>query len=115
MPSLVRARAQVLPFRSGAFDSVVSTFPTEFIADPATLREVARVIQQGGRAVVVPGVMFNASVPARLLEWLYRITGQQEPEPPGIASASAEAGLTLQRERERIGMVEVLIAVATKR
>ncbi len=115
MLSLVRAQAQMLPFRSGAFDSVVSTFPTEFIADPATLCEVARVIEQGGRAVVVPGVMFNTSVPARLLEWLYRITGQQEPEPPGIASALAEAGLTLECEHERMGMVQVLIAVATKR
>jgi len=111
---LVRARAQALPFRAGSFDSVASTFPTEFIIHPATLTEIARVMGQGGRAVIVPGVLFNASLPARLLERLYTITGQQEPEPPGIANALAEAGLTLQRERERIGMVEALIAVATR-
>jgi ubiquinone/menaquinone biosynthesis C-methylase UbiE len=113
-PPLIRARAQSLPFRAGSFDSVVSTFPTEFIADPATWNEVARVMGPGGRAVVVPGVMFRASLTARALEWLYTITGQQEPEPPGIAHAIAEAGLTMEREHERMGIVEVLIAVATK-
>jgi len=114
-PPLVRARAQTLPFRAGSFDSVVSTFPTEFIVDLATLKEVARVIGREGRAVIVPGVVFSASLPARLLEWLYTVTGQQEPEPPGMASALAEAGLTLERERERMGMAEALIAVATKK
>ena len=42
---LVRARAQVLPFRDGCFDSAVATFPTEFILDLATLQEAARVLR----------------------------------------------------------------------
>jgi len=114
-PGLVRARAQAMPFRSGAFDSVVSTFPTEFIVDPATLNEIARVLKQEGRAIVVPGVMFKRSLPARALEWLYTLTGQQEPAPPGFAEALAEAGLTLETEREPMGVVDVLIGVATRR
>jgi len=114
MPPLVRARAQAMPFRSGAFDSVVSTFPAEFIIDPATLAEISRVMNQAGRAVVVPGVAFKQSLPARFLEWLYTITGQQEPAPPGLANALAEAGLAIQFEREPMGMVDVLVAVATK-
>lgn len=112
--SLVRARAQAMPFRSGAFDSVVSTFPAEFIIDPATLAEISRVMNQAGRVVVVPGVAFKQSLPARFLEWLYTITGQQEPAPPGLANALAEAGLAIQFEREPMGMVDVLVAVATK-
>ena len=111
---LVRARAQALPFRAGSFDSVVSTFPTEFIFDPATLKEMARVMGQGGRAVVVAGVMFNASLPARLLKRLYDVTYQQEPPPLGLADALADAGLTLEREREQVEMVDVIIAVAKK-
>jgi len=114
MPALVRARAQALPFRAGSFDSVVSAFPTEFIFDPATLKEMARVMEQGGRAAVVVGVVFNASLPARLLKRLYDATYQQEPPPLGLADALADAGLTLERERERVGMVDVLIAVAKK-
>ena len=111
---LVRARAQALPFRAGAFDSVVSTFPTEFIVDPATLQEVARVIGQGGRAVLVPGVVFGASLPARSLELLYTVTGQHKPELPGIASALAREGLALEQECEPMGLAEVQILVAGK-
>ena len=111
---LVRACAQALPFRAGSFDSVVSTFPTEFIFDPATLKEMARVMGQGGTVVVVAGVMFNASLPARLLKRLYDVTYQQEPPPLGLADALADAGLTLEHEREQVGMVDVMIAVAKK-
>jgi ubiquinone/menaquinone biosynthesis C-methylase UbiE len=114
IPPLVRARAQALPFRAGSFDSVVSTFPTEFIFEPATLKEMARVMGQGGRAVVVAGVVFNASLPARLLKRLYDATDQHEPPPLGLADALADAGLTLEREREQVGLVDVLIAVAKK-
>jgi ubiquinone/menaquinone biosynthesis C-methylase UbiE len=113
-PGLVRARAQAMPFRAGSFDSVVSTFPAEFIFDPATLQEIARVMKPEGRAVVVIGVTFKQGWPARLLRWLYRVTYQDEPAPPGVADAIAEAGLTLEREREPVGMVDVLIAVAVR-
>jgi ubiquinone/menaquinone biosynthesis C-methylase UbiE len=113
-PPLVRARAQALPFRAGSFDSVVSAFPTEFIFESATLKEIARVMGQGGKAVVVVGVVFNASLPARWLKWLYDVTYQQEPPPLGLADALADVGLTLEREREQAGLVDVLIAVAKK-
>ena len=111
---LVRAHAQALPFRAGAFDSVVSTFPTEFIVDPATLQEVARVIGPAGRAVLVPGVVFGASLPARLLELLYVVTGQRKSELPGIAGALAHVGLALEQECEPVGMAQVQILVASK-
>ena len=114
-PGLVRARAQAMPFRSGAFDSVVSTFPAEFIVEPAALKEIARVMKKEGRAVVVPGVAFKRSLPARFLEWLYTVTGQQEPAPSNLAEALAEAGLVIEMEREPMGMVDVLVAVATKK
>ncbi len=50
-----RARAQALPFPTAYFDSVVSTFPSDYIADPASLREIGRVLRPGGTLVIVPG------------------------------------------------------------
>jgi ubiquinone/menaquinone biosynthesis C-methylase UbiE len=50
-----RASACALPFPDEWFDSVVSTFPSDYIAQPATLREIGRVLRPGGRLVVVPG------------------------------------------------------------
>src|SRR5512143_1161386 len=53
--SQVQCRVQALPFRSGEFDSVVSTFPSEYIGDIATLREVQRVTNERGRLIVAFG------------------------------------------------------------
>ncbi len=54
----VVAPSQALPFAGESFDAIVSTFPTEYIADPATLREAARLLRDpsgdrpGGRLVI---------------------------------------------------------------
>lgn len=53
-----------LPFADAAFDSAVSTFPTEYIFDRAALREIARVLRPGGRLVIVLGAaLLPASLP----------------------------------------------------
>jgi SAM-dependent methyltransferase len=50
-----RARSQALPFPDGAFDTVVSTFPSDYIIDPRTLSEIRRVLVPGGRLIIIPG------------------------------------------------------------
>ena len=45
---------------------VVSTFPTEYIYEPATLRDIARVLRPGGRLIVVLGATL---LPANALMW----------------------------------------------
>ncbi len=69
---LARAVAQKIPFAAETFDTVISTFPTEYIFDPQTLTEANRVLRSGGRLVVLP-VAFPAS---GFLKWLYRVTGE---------------------------------------
>jgi ubiquinone/menaquinone biosynthesis C-methylase UbiE len=47
--------AQHLPFSTDSFDCVVSTFPSEYIYDLATIAEVERVLRPGGRLIVIEG------------------------------------------------------------
>jgi ubiquinone/menaquinone biosynthesis C-methylase UbiE len=69
---LARAVTQNIPFASETFDTVISTFPSEYIFDPQTLTEAHRVLRNGGRLIVLP-VAFPTS---GFLKWLYRVTGE---------------------------------------
>jgi ubiquinone/menaquinone biosynthesis C-methylase UbiE len=79
-PPLVRAEAQALPFAAESFAALLATFPTEYILDPRTLEESRRVLRPGGKLIVVAGVRITPDDPPdRLLQWVYRITGESPP------------------------------------
>jgi ubiquinone/menaquinone biosynthesis C-methylase UbiE len=112
---LLRARAQSLPLRTASLDSIVATFPTEFIIDPRTLQEVTRALRPGGHLVVAVGACFEgAGVMARFLRGLYRLTGQDEPRPETFKPWIEEMGLSPRDLRERVGRTSVMLVVAEK-
>ncbi|MBI5829175.1 MAG: methyltransferase domain-containing protein [Chloroflexi bacterium] len=82
-PPFVRAGAQALPFPAGHFTTLLTTFPSDFIAEPATARECWRVLAPGGRLIIVPAARI---VPAHLADtlalWLFKLTGQSAPPDP---------------------------------
>lgn len=111
----VRCRVQALPFRSGAFDSVVATFPTEYIADAATAHEVARVTNERGRLVVVLGAQLGGQgVSSRVIDWLYRITGQRDVPIDAEQNVYDRVGLTSRIEVTPVGASEVALLIADK-
>ena len=69
---LIRALAQKIPFTPESFDSVVSTFPTEYIFDTRTLSEANRVLRSGGRLIILLAAWPKNPV----LAWLFNVTGQ---------------------------------------
>jgi ubiquinone/menaquinone biosynthesis C-methylase UbiE len=108
--SLVQARAQALPFPEASFPCVVATFPTEYILHPDTLSEARRVLQTGGKFIVLPGVAFRpASWSWKWLRRLWEVTGQtaQFPMPAGA--------LDWEVLRLPQGPVEVILWIGTKR
>jgi len=112
---LVRARAQALPFAADRFRAVVSTFPTDFIVDPATLAEIHRVLMPGGRLVVVfGGLLTGQNAADRALEWAYRVTGQRGPWPVAIEDRFAAAGLSARVVTETLPRSTALLFVAKK-
>jgi ubiquinone/menaquinone biosynthesis C-methylase UbiE len=109
-----QCRGQALPFQSGAFDSVVSTFPTDYIADRATLREVQRVTNERGRLIVVVGAQLIGRAPSKkFIEWLYRITGQRSSEFDEAAIFN-QLGMPARIETELVGASNVTLIVAAK-
>ncbi len=111
----VECRVQALPFRSGEFDSVVATFPSDYIADLATLREVQRVTNGRGRLIVVFGAQLVGRTPSKLLiEWLYRITGQREAPLTDKESVFDQVGMPARIETEKVGASLVTLVVADK-
>jgi SAM-dependent methyltransferase len=53
--TVIQGSSQALPFSAETFDSVVSTFPSEYIYDIDTISEIARVLRPGGRLIVIEG------------------------------------------------------------
>jgi len=69
---LTRGLAQHLPFANESFDTIIATFPAEYITDPLTLSEVKRCLSDGGRFIVLPVAMPKN----RFLSWLFQVTSQ---------------------------------------
>jgi SAM-dependent methyltransferase len=56
--NLVRGLSQHLPYRP-AFDTVIATFPSEYIFDPNTIKEIHRVLIPGGRLIILFSVIIG--------------------------------------------------------
>jgi ubiquinone/menaquinone biosynthesis C-methylase UbiE len=118
----VQSMAQALPFPSQTFGTVLSTFPAEYIVDPATLVEMARVLRRrqgqspGGR-LVVTGLGFRTDDRrlARLLALVFGGSGEDSVN--AYARFAAAHGFTvtvLEDETQRV-RVPVLILEITVR
>jgi ubiquinone/menaquinone biosynthesis C-methylase UbiE len=114
-PNLTRGLGQALPFRAETFDSLVATFPTEYILEARTLSEAQRVLRNGGRLIVLP-----AAWPGNpLLKWLYRVTGESPSEALEIVKAKwsqpfVRAGFEVKVEILEVKSSLLLILLAQK-
>ncbi|MFO7320154.1 MAG: methyltransferase domain-containing protein [Chloroflexota bacterium] len=116
---LSRGMAQALPYRSGVFAAVISTFPAEFIIAPETLREVNRVLQPAGQFIIVPNAVLTGKGAVEAgIEALYRITGQRgsSAQPGDIASMFAPYGfdVVVHHEQCKNSVATVIVATRTR-
>jgi ubiquinone/menaquinone biosynthesis C-methylase UbiE len=74
---LTRALSQAIPFPDSTFNTVVATFPSEYIIDPQSLREIWRALLPGGRLVILPFAWITGGRPIeRAAAWLFQFTHQ---------------------------------------
>ena len=113
---LVRGRVQALPFASQAFASLVSTFPAEFILEPAAAAEFYRVLAPGGVLVIIPAAQITGpALPDRLAEWLFRVTGQDaEARAAPRENPYTPAGFSTRIEHVRLPRSVVTVVIAEK-
>jgi len=68
----VCGRSQSLPFSARSFTNILSTFPSNYIVDLATLKEVSRVLDSGGRWVIIGlGVSLKSRLWRMFFGWIY--------------------------------------------
>jgi ubiquinone/menaquinone biosynthesis C-methylase UbiE len=117
---LTRGIAQHLPFPNESFDSLVATFPSEYIFDPQMLVEAQRVLTRNGRLIILPGAtIMGRGILDRAMALLFRITGET---PPNLAeilkerskAPFAQTGFHVEIHELNIKSSLVFIMVAVK-
>jgi ubiquinone/menaquinone biosynthesis C-methylase UbiE len=79
-PRLVRGDGIALPFESLSFETIVATFPAEYIVFPQTLTQIFRCLTPDGTFVLLPlAWVTGPGLFHKFTAWLFRITGQSIP------------------------------------
>jgi len=118
-PALSRGYAQLLPFASDSLDSIVATFPSEYITDQNTLAELRRILKSSGRLVIIPMAWIGShTLVDRAAKWLFEVTGQTvertENLEDRIKSIFIKAGFRAEVFSEQLRDSLVLIIIAEK-
>jgi ubiquinone/menaquinone biosynthesis C-methylase UbiE len=119
---LARGVTQALPFTPASFDSIVATFPTDYILDSSTLAEICRVLRPGGRLVVVLAATFGAfGLYQHAIGLLYRVTLQRSPAAPAepalhsiLGERLAALGLVVEERWAPAGPSQVHLVVGER-
>jgi ubiquinone/menaquinone biosynthesis C-methylase UbiE len=90
---LVRGKAETIPLADESIQQVVLTFPAEYMLNPLTLREIHRVLIDGGSVHIIPFAWITGRSPVhRLAAWVNRITGEAPPWNESILEPLEKAG-----------------------
>lgn len=115
-PLLVRGISQSIPFPAANFDSILATFPTEYIFDPATLQEIYRILVPGGRLVILLGAWITGRRwYERAAASLFRVTGQAPKWNSAWSQPLKDAGFVVSEIQQHLPSSLLLFLVAEKR
>jgi len=116
--NLTRGLAQHLPFKDQAFDTIVATFPAEYIFHEETLLEVKRCLSDRGRFIVLPVAMqIGRGILDRAMALLFRVTHQAPVDPLEIVKEKltkpfVDAGFEVEIKELQVKSSLLLVVVA---
>lgn len=119
-PRLVNGYAQSLPFSANSFEQIFATFPSEFILHPATLAETLRTLRPGGEFLILPSAkLIGDSLPARISNLLFYLTGQAHPSPtdfhqPAVTLLQGAGFAQVEIKTIQHSQFEALLIIARK-
>ena len=119
--SLTRGLAQHLPFGDRSFNTVVATFPAEYITALETLDEVRRCLSPGGKFVVLPvAIQIGRGALERAMALLFRVTHQSPADPIEIVREKlrepfVKAGFEVGIKELQVKSSLLLIIIASPR
>ena len=117
--NLTRGLAAQLPYPNEAFNTVVSTFPSEYIFDLESLTEARRVLANGGRLIVLPVAWhIGRGLLEKFMGWVFHITGES-PGPVGTISQRLrvtfeKAGFQVDIQKLEVKSSLLLVFIAVK-
>ena len=112
---LTRADVRRMPFASGGFDAVLSTFPAEFIVEPDVHAEVRRLLRPGAPWIIIPSARITGrSGLDRILAALGRQLALQEDPLPGFRDRVSQAGFQVEGGWVTLPRSEVMRVVARR-
>ena len=113
--TLARANVFALPFPDASFDTLISTFPTEFIHAPQMLSEATRVLKTNGQLVVISAApLHNTQMRERAVQLAYRVTRGGHMPQPAVRDLFAQAGRSFTEHRVPTRHADVIVWVGVR-
>jgi ubiquinone/menaquinone biosynthesis C-methylase UbiE len=112
---MTRGDVRRMPFASGRFEAILSTFPAEFIADPAVHAEAMRVLCDGAPWIIIPSARITGRRGLdRILAGLGRQLALQDDPLPGFSARLKKAGFLVESGWVTLPRSDVMRIVARR-
>ena len=115
--NFVQGDSLCLPLKSSVFPTIVCTFPTAFVYEPSAIREMFRVLIDGGQVIIImSSEIRGGGVIGAAIRSLYHLTGQYlgDWSTATLESTFAGSGFNVEKRKAENDSSAVQLLLLTK-